>query len=140
MKVTNIKSQFSKDIKHICLGISASGPTKRWSIKNYINLCEKIDKQIPSKFYIAAGKNDKELINEISKKCNVSLSTKGYFLPEYPVPKEHDFDSFIKKLSSDRLDTLISDLAKDKQDEYESRLNYELDQIKQILCLKNIIF
>ena len=25
--------------------------------------------------------------NEISKKCNVSLETKGYFLPEYPVPK-----------------------------------------------------
>ena len=67
LKVTNINSQFSKDMKHICLGISASGPTKRWSIKNYINLCEKIDKQIPSKFYIAAGKNDKELINEIFK-------------------------------------------------------------------------
>ena len=67
LKVINIKSQFSKDLKHICLGISASGPTKRWSIKNYINLCEKIDKQIPSKFYIAAGKNDKELINEIFK-------------------------------------------------------------------------
>ena len=67
LKVTNINSQFSKDMKHICLGISASGPTKRWSIKNYINLCEKIEKQIPSKFYIAAGKNDKELINEIFK-------------------------------------------------------------------------
>jgi len=67
LKVTNINSQFSKDMKHICLGISASGPTKRWPIKNYINLCEKIDKQIPSKFYIAAGKNDKELINEIFK-------------------------------------------------------------------------
>ena len=67
LKVTNINSQFSKDMKHICLGISASGPTKRWPIKNYINLCEKIDKLIPSKFYIAAGKNDKELINEIFK-------------------------------------------------------------------------
>ena len=67
MRAVNIKSQFSKDLKHICLGISASGPTKRWSIKNYINLCEKIDKQIPSKFYIAAGKNDKDLINEIFK-------------------------------------------------------------------------
>ena len=53
-------------------------------------------------------------------------------MPEYPVPKEHDFDSFIKKLSSDRLNTLISDLAKDKQDEYKSRLNYELDQIKKM--------
>ena len=30
--------------------------------------------------------------NEISKKCNVSLETKGYFLPEYPVPKKHNFD------------------------------------------------
>ena len=67
LKVKNINSQFSKDMKHICLGISASGPTKRWPIKNYINLCEKIDKQIPSKFYIAGGKNDKELINEIFK-------------------------------------------------------------------------
>ena len=67
MRAVNIKSQFSKDLKHICLGISASGPTKRWSIKNYINLCEKIDKQIPSKFYIAAGKNDTDLINEIFK-------------------------------------------------------------------------
>ncbi len=67
VKIANYRSQFSKDLKHICLGISASGPTKRWSIKNYINLCEKIDKQIPSKFYIAAGKNDKELINKIYK-------------------------------------------------------------------------
>ena len=33
--------------------------------------------------------------NEISKKCNVSIHTKEYFLPEYPVPKEHDFDSFL---------------------------------------------
>ena len=41
------------------------------------------------------------------------------------------FDSFIK-LSSDELNTLISGLAKDKQDEYKSRLNYELDQIKKM--------
>ncbi len=27
--------------------------------------------------------------NEISKKCNVSLDVKGYFLPEYPVPKKN---------------------------------------------------
>ena len=54
-----------KGFKHICIGISASGPTKRWSIKNYISLCEKIDEQMPSKFYIAAGKNDKDLVDEI---------------------------------------------------------------------------
>ena len=36
-----------------------SGPTKRWEIKNFIKLSEKINKKIPSKFYLAAGKNDK---------------------------------------------------------------------------------
>ena len=64
-KIEKSRSKFVKEYKHICLGISASGPTKRWSIKNYIKLCEKINKIVPSKFYIAAGKNDKELIGEI---------------------------------------------------------------------------
>ncbi len=64
-KIEKSKSNFAKELKHICLGISASGPTKRWSIKNYIKLCEKLNEVLPSKFYIAAGKNDKELINEI---------------------------------------------------------------------------
>ena len=64
-KIKKAKSNFSKDFKHICLGISASGPTKRWNIKNYIQVCEKINAQIPSKFYIAAGSNDKDLVNEI---------------------------------------------------------------------------
>ena len=67
IKVQKYKNQFTKNFKHICLGISASGPTKRWSINNYINLCEKIEKHLPSKFYIAAGKNDKDLVNEIFK-------------------------------------------------------------------------
>ena len=70
----NLKNKFTSDFKHICVGISASGHTKRWSIENYINLCEKIDNKIPSKFYIAAGKNDKELVakilnSEIREKC-----------------------------------------------------------------------
>ena len=64
-KIEKSRVKFAKELKHICLGISASGPTKRWSIKNYIKLCEKINKIVPSKFYIAAGKNDKELIGEI---------------------------------------------------------------------------
>ncbi len=65
LKVENYKKKLVKEMKHICIGISASGPTKRWSIKNYINLCEKINEKIPSQFFIAAGKNDKELVNEI---------------------------------------------------------------------------
>ena len=51
--------------KHICLGFSASGPTKRWSITNYIKLCEKINNNFKCKFYLAGGKNDQELINLI---------------------------------------------------------------------------
>ena len=68
--------------------------------------------------------------NEISKKCNVSLKTKGYFLPEYPVPKKHDFDSYLAELSNTRLNTYIKDFDTGKQREYKSRLDYELDQIK----------
>ena len=52
--------------KYIVLGISASGPTKRWEIKNFIKLSEKINQKFPSTFYLAAGKNDQHLINEIS--------------------------------------------------------------------------
>ena len=70
--------------------------------------------------------------NEISKKCNVSLKTKGYFLPEYPVPKEHDFDSYITDLSHKRLNELVKDFDKNKKGEYVSRLDYELNQIKKM--------
>ena len=73
-KVNEAKQKFSKDFKHICLGISASGPTKRWDIKNFIKLCIDINARTPSKFYIAAGNNDKDLIDqflnsELSNNC-----------------------------------------------------------------------
>jgi len=73
-RLENLENKFTNDFKHICVGISASGQTKRWSIENYINLCEKINNKTPSKFYIAAGKNDKELVtkifnSKISEKC-----------------------------------------------------------------------
>ena len=70
--------------------------------------------------------------NEVAKKCNVSLHTKGYFLPEYPVPKEHDFDSFLKDLSTKRLSKLIDEFEKSKQKKYLQRLEYELNQIKKM--------
>ena len=70
--------------------------------------------------------------NEVAKKCNVSLYTKGYFLPEYPVPKEHNFDSYIADLSNKRLSKLIQAFDADKKRIYEQRLNYELDQIKKM--------
>ena len=73
-KVNKAKQKFSKEFKHICLGISASGPTKRWDIKNFIKLCIDINARTPSKFYIAAGNNDKDLIDqflnsELSNNC-----------------------------------------------------------------------
>jgi len=68
--------------------------------------------------------------NEIAKKCNVSFDTKEYFLPEYPVPKQHNFDTYLEELSSNRLNPFIKNLDKKKQEEYKSRLYYELDQIK----------
>ncbi len=52
------------NFKHICLGISASGPTKRWDIENFIKLAINIKKNIKSKFYLAGGINDIELINK----------------------------------------------------------------------------
>jgi len=68
--------------------------------------------------------------NEIAKKCNVSFDTKEYFLPEYPVPKQHNFDTYLDELSSNRLNLFIKNFDKKKQEEYKSRLYYELDQIK----------
>ncbi len=53
-----------KNFKHICLGLSASGPTKRWDINQYIKLAEQISKKVKCKFYIAGGKNDTDLINK----------------------------------------------------------------------------
>ena len=64
-KIKNFENNKKKKFRHICLGISASGPTKRWDIKNYINLCKKINTVTPSKFYLAGGKNDQELVNSI---------------------------------------------------------------------------
>ena len=68
------KFNFESNFKYIVLGISASGPTKRWDIENYINLATKLNKIHNCKFIIAAGKDDKEIIgkiknSEIGKNC-----------------------------------------------------------------------
>jgi len=57
-------NNLDRNFKHIFLGISASGPTKRWDINNYIKLAEKINEKIKCKFYLAGGKNDIDLINK----------------------------------------------------------------------------
>ena len=62
-KIQN-KYNFDKNFKHICIGFSASGPTKRWDIKKYIKLAEEINKRKLCKFYLAGGKNDEELFKQ----------------------------------------------------------------------------
>ena len=55
----NLDKEFS-----VGLGVSASGYSKRWDINNYIKLAEKINKKFKCRFYLAAGKNDIDLINK----------------------------------------------------------------------------
>ena len=64
-EIIKAKNKFSSNLKHICLGLSASGPTKRWDIHNYLNLCEKINDYTPTKFFLAGGKSDHELIKKL---------------------------------------------------------------------------
>ena len=59
------KYNISKEYKNIVLAPSASGEDKRWFIDRFISTCEKLNKVKPCKFYIAAGKNDKHLIDKI---------------------------------------------------------------------------
>jgi ADP-heptose:LPS heptosyltransferase len=79
-KVQEAKKKFniSNDKKNIVCGISASGPTKRWNIKNYIRLFENLNNKSPCKFFIAAGPKDEDLVNEIMdsplKKYCISFS------------------------------------------------------------------
>lgn len=59
------KFNITKKTKNIICGISASGPTKRWDIKNYIKLFEIINRKYPCKFFLAGGAKDQILIDEI---------------------------------------------------------------------------
>ena len=83
-RVNQAKQKFSSQYSHVVLGISASGVSKRWDIKNFINLCISINKRTPSKFYLAAGNNDKDLIDEFlnSELSNNCISFKDLKISE----------------------------------------------------------
>jgi heptosyltransferase-2 len=55
---------FDNNFAHICIGFSASGPTKRWGIEKYIRLAEELNKKKRCKFYLAGGQNDKNLFKK----------------------------------------------------------------------------
>jgi len=63
--------RINEKTKNIVLGVSASGPTKRWDIENYIKLATQLGQHKECKFFIAVGKDDLEIIDKI-KKSNIS--------------------------------------------------------------------
>jgi len=67
------KFNIANNTKNIICGISASGPTKRWDVNNYIKLFENLDKKFQCKFFLAAGPNDENLIKQI---MNSSIGNK----------------------------------------------------------------
>ena len=64
------------EVKNIICGISASGPTKRYDIDNYIKLFQEINSKFPCKFFLFGGKNDEILIEKVMGSISncVSLS------------------------------------------------------------------
>ncbi len=60
-----IDYKMNNDIKHIILGVSASGETKKWHKESYIKLIRKISEKNACKFYIAAGQDDSFNVNSI---------------------------------------------------------------------------
>tara|TARA_Y100000590_G_scaffold292129_1_gene328893 strand:- start:251 stop:1180 length:930 start_codon:yes stop_codon:yes gene_type:complete len=53
------------EVKNIVCGISASGPTKRYDINNYIKLFQEINSKFSCKFFLFGGKNDEILIERV---------------------------------------------------------------------------
>ena len=61
------KYNITNNTKNIVCGISASGPTKRWDINNYIKLFEYLNSKSQCKFFLAGGLTDEDLVNQVMK-------------------------------------------------------------------------
>jgi len=59
------KYNITDETKNIVCGISASGPTKRWNINNYIKLFENLNLKFKCKFFLAGGPDDEDLIKKV---------------------------------------------------------------------------
>ena len=73
---------FDKKFKHICIGISASGPTRRWDIENFINLAKKLSEVKLCKFYLCGGKDDENLFNKF---FNSNLKENCIFFKDFEI-------------------------------------------------------
>ena len=94
IKEAKNKYQFNINFNHICIGFSASGPTKRWPIENYIKLAEELNKKKQCKFYLAGGKSDDELFKKFlsSSIANNCISFRDLSILEtLPIIKNCDF-------------------------------------------------
>ena len=65
INIAKNKFNISNDTNNIICGISASGSTKRWDIKNYIKLFENINAKSSSRFFLAGGSKDQGLIDQV---------------------------------------------------------------------------
>jgi len=76
--IENAKKNYDikSDVKNIVCGISASGPTKRYDVDNYIKLFQQINSKFSCKFFLFGGKNDEIIIQKIMGSISncVSLS------------------------------------------------------------------
>ncbi len=59
------KYNITDKTKNIVCGISASGPTKRWNINNYIKLFENLNLKFKCKFFLSGGPDDEDLIKKV---------------------------------------------------------------------------
>ncbi|RJS95328.1 DNA polymerase III subunit alpha [Salinisphaera sp. Q1T1-3] len=72
----------------------------------------------------------------IAKRCNLVLTLGENVLPDFPVPEEHDTDSFLRAESeaglAERLNNLYPQAEERERhvDEYQHRLDHELDVIR----------
>ncbi len=77
---------------------------------------------------------------EIAKRCNIELSLGTPCLPDYPVPKGMDIDTFLRKLSEEGLEQRFEEISanvaqevdSEKRRIYQERLDFELDIITQM--------
>tara|TARA_B100001123_G_C15188883_1_gene978455 strand:- start:380 stop:1324 length:945 start_codon:yes stop_codon:yes gene_type:complete len=81
IEVVKKKYSITSDQINYMIAPSASGPTKRWDVNNFIKLLEALNKKNSSKFFIAGGENDQIIIkniidSSIGKNC-ISLSKKS---------------------------------------------------------------
>ncbi len=70
----------------------------------------------------------------IAAKCNFNFHLGKYFLPEFSVPDEYSKDGYFEKICREGFEELKKKLIgdQDKIEEYEKRLNYEIDKIREM--------